>query len=112
MSEKTKKVKSKNDAHKSSGSGKFVLGAIAGAVAGAVAGVLFAPKSGKETRGKLQKEGQTALKEGKTMIKKASKDGGALLKKAGKDGEVLLKKAGKTSAKVLDDTKNKIKAKK
>lgn len=34
----------------SKGNGKFVLGALLGAAAGAVAGILFAPKSGKETR--------------------------------------------------------------
>lgn len=35
---------------KSSGAGKFALGALIGAAAGAIAGILTAPKAGKETR--------------------------------------------------------------
>lgn len=53
MSKKEKKVKDKN---KKSGLGKFVLGALVGAGLG----VLFAPKSGSETRKEL-KEKMTEL---------------------------------------------------
>ena len=40
----------KKEAKKANGNGKFILGAALGAIGGAIAGVLFAPKSGKETR--------------------------------------------------------------
>jgi len=40
--------------------GKFARGALLGALVGAVAGVLFAPKSGKETRDDIKKKGLEA----------------------------------------------------
>ena len=39
-----------------SGAGKFALGAFIGAALGAVGGLLFAPKSGKETRADIAKK--------------------------------------------------------
>lgn len=42
--------------------GKFALGALVGAAAGAVLGVLFAPRSGKETR-KIIKDKAVDIKE-------------------------------------------------
>ena len=39
-----------------SGAGKFVLGAFIGATIGAIGGLLFAPKSGKETRADIAKK--------------------------------------------------------
>ena len=45
---------------KKSRTGKFVLGAAVGATLGAVAGVLFAPKSGKETREDIKNKANDA----------------------------------------------------
>ena len=47
--------------------GKFILGALVGAVAGAVAGVLFAPKSGKETRKEIGDKTKEYVEKGKEI---------------------------------------------
>lgn len=49
---------------------KFLVGAAIGAVAGAVAGVLFAPKSGKETRKIIGDKAKEITVDGKNMLKK------------------------------------------
>ncbi|WKZ31024.1 MAG: YtxH domain-containing protein [Candidatus Dojkabacteria bacterium] len=58
----------------------FLKGALVGAVAGATAGILFAPKSGKETRedikkaaAKLSKEAQEFYVNARTMLEKKMK---------------------------------------
>ena len=48
--------------------GKFALGAIVGAIGGAIAGLLFAPKSGKETRADLKDKADEVASD---MAKKA-----------------------------------------
>ncbi|MCA9376577.1 YtxH domain-containing protein [Candidatus Nomurabacteria bacterium] len=49
----------------------FVKGAVAGAIAGTVAGVLFAPKSGKETRNDIKKKAQELKTQAEDVYKKA-----------------------------------------
>ncbi len=41
---------------RSSGAGKFAIGALIGMAAGAIAGILAAPKSGKETRADISRK--------------------------------------------------------
>lgn len=50
---------------------KFFLGMILGAAAGVVAGIFLAPKSGKETREDLKKQGKEAIDTTKRVSKKA-----------------------------------------
>jgi len=52
--------------------GKFFLGAALGAVAGAVAGILFAPKSGKETRKMISDKTKEVVAKGKEMVEKGT----------------------------------------
>ena len=47
---------------KSSGAGKFALGAAIGTAVGVVAGILTAPKSGKETRQDVARKARDAKK--------------------------------------------------
>ncbi|MBR5418759.1 YtxH domain-containing protein [Candidatus Saccharibacteria bacterium] len=54
-----------------SGNGKFILGAALGAIGGAIAGVLFAPKSGKETRKDIADGTKKVAKKAKATGKKA-----------------------------------------
>jgi gas vesicle protein len=79
---------------------KVVLGVVIGAAAGAILGVLFAPDSGKNTRGKI------ASKSGDTVDKLKSKFNdfvdsvSAQVEGAMVDGEELLEK-GKAKANQL-----------
>ena len=52
--------------------GKFVLGALIGAIGGAVAGILFAPKSGKETRKIIGDKAKEYAEDGKELIEKGT----------------------------------------
>lgn len=54
--------------------GKFIIGAAIGAVAGAVAGLLFAPKSGKETRKVIGDTAKDYAEKGKNMVIKEEKE--------------------------------------
>lgn len=54
--------------------GKFVIGAMVGAVAGAVAGLLFAPKSGKQTRKIIGDKAKDYADKGKEMVVKEEKE--------------------------------------
>jgi gas vesicle protein len=54
------------------GKGKFILGAAIGAIAGAVAGILFAPKSGKETRKIIGDKAKDYVEKGKEMVEKGT----------------------------------------
>lgn len=56
----------------SNGKGKFVLGAALGAIAGAAAGILFAPKSGKETRKIIGDKTKEYVEKGKEMVEKGT----------------------------------------
>lgn len=47
---------------------KFVVGAALGALVGAVAGVLFAPRSGKETRKLVKEKAKEYKKEGSDFV--------------------------------------------
>lgn len=51
---------------------KFVLGAMIGAAAGAIAGILFAPKSGKETRKIIGEKAKEYSEKGKEMLDKGA----------------------------------------
>ena len=53
--------------------GKFILGAMIGAAAGAIAGILFAPKSGKETRKIVGDKAKDYAQKGKEIMNR-SKD--------------------------------------
>lgn len=50
--------------------GKFIIGTAVGALAGAVAGLLFAPRSGKQTRKMISDKTKDYAKKGKEMIVK------------------------------------------
>lgn len=50
----------------------FFIGAAIGAALGAVTGILFAPKSGKETRKILGKKAEEYANEGKELINKTT----------------------------------------
>lgn len=50
--------------------GKFVIGAMIGAAAGAIAGILFAPKSGKETRKEIGEKAKDYAAKGEEMVVK------------------------------------------
>lgn len=56
---------------KSSGAGKFFLGAALGAIGGAIAGILTAPKSGKETRKDIADGSKKVAAKAKATGKKA-----------------------------------------
>ncbi|MFA7253675.1 MAG: YtxH domain-containing protein [Patescibacteria group bacterium] len=53
-------------------SNKFVLGALLGGAIGAVAGILFAPRSGKETRKIVSKKANDLTEKGKELIKETA----------------------------------------
>lgn len=50
--------------------GKYIVGAIIGAAAGAAAGLLFAPKSGKQTRKMIGEKAKEYAEKGKEMVVK------------------------------------------
>lgn len=86
----------------------FAIGAGLGAIAGAVAGVLTAPKSGKETRADLEREGKKAIanikKQSNKVAKHASEDvdtmtAAAKTTHAAKTVKKVVKKAKKPAAK-------------
>jgi gas vesicle protein len=52
------------------GNKKFVLGAIIGTAVGAALGVLFAPRSGKETREMINEKSKECVKKGKEIYDK------------------------------------------
>jgi len=56
---------------KARGSLAFVSGAITGAAIGAVIGVLFAPKSGKQTRAALKRKGKSAVRQVRNYAEEA-----------------------------------------
>jgi len=53
--------------------GKFLLGALIGAAAGVVVGILFAPRSGKETREIIGEKAKEYSEKGKELIQKGTK---------------------------------------
>lgn len=53
--------------------GKYIVGAIIGAAAGAAAGLLFAPKSGKQTRKMIGEKAKEYAEKGKEMVVKEEK---------------------------------------
>jgi len=48
--------------------GKYIIGAIIGAAAGVAAGLLFAPKSGKQTRKMIGEKAKSYAEKGKEMV--------------------------------------------
>ena len=54
--------------------GKFFVGALIGTVVGAVAGVLFAPRSGKQTRKMIGEKTVDYAEKGKEMIVQEEKE--------------------------------------
>lgn len=71
--------------------GKFFLGALFGAIAGAVAGILFAPKSGKETRKIIGDKAKDYAEKGKEALDKG--------------GEIAKEKIHQTAEKIAEKTK-------
>ena len=53
-----------------SGNGKFLRGGIIGVIIGGIAGVLFAPKSGKETRDDIKKGAVKAKRQTEKQLKR------------------------------------------
>ena len=72
------------------GNGKFIVGAAIGAAVGALAGILFAPKSGKETRKAIKDKAGEVAEKGKEFVQE----------KGGKIGDEIKEK--------IDDIKEKI----
>lgn len=62
-----------NKTKKKGSSGVFFIGAALGALAGAVTGILTAPKSGKETRADIEREGKKALNTAKKNLDETTK---------------------------------------
>jgi len=58
---------------KKSSAGSFFLGAALGAAAGTVTGILTAPKSGKQTRADIVREGKKVARKAKAGSKKLVK---------------------------------------
>lgn len=54
------------------GKGKFIIGAIVGVLAGATLGILFAPRSGKETRKMLGEKAKEYGEKGKELLDKGT----------------------------------------
>lgn len=52
--------------------GKFLLGALIGAAAGVVVGVMFAPRSGKETRKIIGEKAKEYSEKGKDLVQKGT----------------------------------------
>ncbi len=100
-------------------SGSVAIALFAGLAIGAVLGILFAPKSGKESRKELVEKGERLLemsKEGFSEVKEKTKDlteagkqkieelkiaGGELLEKSKKKVEITTKKIKK----IVDESK-------
>ena len=61
--------------------GKFAAGVILGALIGASLGVLFAPKSGEETRSVIKKKAKEYFDKGKEMIEDKKEDAKEAVKK-------------------------------
>jgi gas vesicle protein len=68
---------------KSNSGGAFALGAAFGAIAGGIAGILTAPKSGKDTRADIKREGTKVVNGAKSQVKKVVK-GASTKKTSGK----------------------------
>lgn len=71
---------------------KFFLGAMIGAIGGAVAGILFAPKSGKETRKVIGDKAKEYAKEGKEILDKSGDIARDKIKEYSKESKEILDK--------------------
>lgn len=71
--------------------GKFFLGALIGAAAGAVAGILFAPRSGEETRKMIGDKAKDYTEKGKEALYKGK--------------EIAKEKIHQTAEKIAEKTK-------
>lgn len=90
-----------------------VLGVAAGAALGAVAGILFAPKSGKQTREDIAKALDKGGQELSRRIDEVKRVAVNVQDRAGGDAKRLLEKAaalkdsmGKSAVQLLDKTKD------
>lgn len=81
------------DQKQTSTKGKFALGALIGAAAGAVGGLLFAPKSGEETREDIKNKAKEAEAEVKEKATTAKRKAESAAKEAKATGDRLGKKA-------------------
>lgn len=86
--------------HRSSGNGKLAIGAAIGAVAGVITGLLFAPKSGEETRKDIA---DTATKAKDKVVAEAKK-AEVELKKLADRVEEEARKRGKTLSKTAEQS--------
>lgn len=71
--------------------GKFFLGALIGAAAGAIAGILFAPRSGKETRKIIGDKAKDYAVKGKETLNRGK--------------EIAKEKIHQTAEKIAEKTK-------
>lgn len=90
---------------KTSGNGKLAVGAAIGAVAGVVTGLLFAPKSGKETRKDIA---DTAVKAKEKVLAEA-KHAEVELRKIADRVEDEARKHGKNLSKAAEDAMSRAK---
>jgi gas vesicle protein len=96
-----KKKKAREKALKKNLAKGLALGAVAGSAIGAISGILFAPKSGKETRQQIKEDVSEVAKKAAVDIKDVSEKAAVGIKElAGKANEFVSEKFKNTK----DDT--------
>ena len=90
------------------GNKKFIKGAFLGALAGTALGVLFAPKSGKETRDAVKEKANEYAKKGEKLIKKAANETTKVIDKGQDAIENVVQSAKEKSEVAVDKIKKKV----
>lgn len=88
------------DKKKTNTAGKVATGVALGALAGAAAGILFAPKSGKETRKDIEKLAKDTKEKGVELYEKAKKEVAKKIENVQKAGKKI---DGEDYKKIVDE---------